>query len=281
MNIWGDIFTSLKEALFPTRCLICGTFYDLGEHHDKDHCEGKFMDATVLMYSPNDIFQKLMNTFLCPACTAGFENIESPICPVCGIMFESREGEDHICGECILAPKRFRIARAVGVYDRTLMVVLHYFKYKGKIQLARPLGQLLFCAFTQNWNEKEIELIVPVPLHTKRLRKRGFNQAFLLIRNWALYAEMADIELDHLNIRRDILSRNRWTEPQTGLSRYRRMSNIKNVFNIKDSSKVIEKSVLLVDDVYTTGATADECAKTLLQSGAKHVDVLTLARAIR
>ncbi|MEE8480068.1 MAG: ComF family protein [Desulfobacterales bacterium] len=281
MNIWGNIFTSLKEALFPTKCLICGTFYDLEEHHDKNHCEGKFMDATVLMYSPNDIFQKLMNTFLCSACTAGFTNIESPICPVCGIVFESREGEDHVCGECILSPKRFRIARAVGVYDRTLMAVLHYFKYKGKIQLARPLGQLLFWAFTQNWNEKEIELIVPVPLHTKRLRKRGFNQAFLLIRNWALYAEMADIELDHLNIRKDILSRNRWTEPQTGLSRNRRMSNIKNAFNIEDSSKVIEKSVLLVDDVYTTGATADECTKTLLQSGAKHVDVLTLARAMR
>ena len=279
--MWGNIFTSLKEALFPTRCLVCGTFYDIGKHHDKDHFESKIMDAMVLMYSPNDIFQKLMNTFICPACKAGFANIESPICPVCGIMFESREGEDHVCGECILSPKRFRITRAVGVYDRTLMAVIHCFKYKGKIQLARPLGQLLFCAFTQNWNEKEIELIIPVPLHAKRLRKRGFNQAFSLIRDWVLYAKMADMEIDNLNIRRDILSRNRWTEPQTGLNRNRRMSNIKNAFNIKDSSKVIEKSILLVDDVYTTGATADECAKTLLQGGAKNVDVLTLARAMR
>ena len=281
MNFLGNIFASLKEALFPTRCLVCGTFYDLGEHYAMDRCEGKFLDATLLMNRPNDSFQKLMHRFLCAACTAGFVNIESPICPVCGIMFKSREGEDHICGECILSPKSFRIARAAGVYDQTLMAVIHYFKYKGKIQLARPLGKLLFCAFTQYWNKKEIELIAPVPLHSKRLRKRGFNQAFFLVRDWAVYAETAGMALDHLTIDRDILSRNRWTEPQTGLNRKHRMSNIRNAFNITDASKVIEKNVLLVDDVYTTGATAEECAKTLLQSGAKHVDVLTLARAMR
>lgn len=246
-----------------------------------DRCEGKFMDATFLMYRPNESFHNLMRKFLCEACAAGFEDIESPICPVCGIMFKSREGEDHICGECILSPKSFRIARAVGVYDQTLMEVLHYFKYKGRIQLARPLGQLMFSAFRQYWYDKDIELIVPVPLHSRRLRKRGFNQAFFLVRDWGVYAEKAGMTRTPLIIDRDILSRNRWTEPQTGLNRKHRMSNIINAFNINDSSKVIEKNVLLVDDVYTTGATAEECAKTLLQSGAKHVDVLTLARAMR
>jgi predicted amidophosphoribosyltransferase len=83
-----------------------------------------------------------------------------------------------------------------------------------------------------------------------------------------------------LYMERDLLVRNRWTEPQTGLGRKQREANIKNAFSVTDASTLNDKNVLLIDDVYTTGATVDECAKVLLRSGAKHVDVLTLARAM-
>jgi len=81
-------------------------------------------------------------------------------------------------------------------------------------------------------------------------------------------------------VARDVLERRRWTEPQTGLGRKKRLTNVKNAFSVNDHSIIAGKRILLVDDVFTTGATANECAKVLLKGGAEHVDVLTLARAM-
>jgi ComF family protein len=172
------------------------------------------------------------------------------------------------------------MARAVGAYDRAFMSVIRCLKYKGKIQLARPLGKLLFSDFIRFWGQDGIDRIVPVPLHSKKLRMRGFNQALLLIREWPLLAEAMHPQRIQIHVERDILVRNRWTEPQTGLGRNQRMANIKDAFSVTDASKVENQTILLVDDVYTTGATANECAKVLNRSGAKQVDVLTLARAL-
>ncbi|MBU4415462.1 MAG: ComF family protein [Proteobacteria bacterium] len=194
-------------------------------------------------------------------------------------MFKSRIGDDHICGECIKSPKKFRMARAVGIYEGTFMKTIQRLKYKGKIQLTRPLGMLLFFVFIKYWNNKKIDIIVPVPLHIKRFRKRGFNQAYLLIRDWFSYADAFNVKL-HSKIERDALVKNKQTEPQTGLDRKQRLANVKNAFSIDSSSKIAGKSILLIDDVYTTGATADECTKVLLNEGAKAVDVLTLARGM-
>jgi ComF family protein len=195
-------------------------------------------------------------------------------------MFTSREGEDHLCGECLESPKKFRTARAFGVYDKALMTLIHCFKYNGKIQLACPLGKLLLSSFNLYWNLNSIDMIIPVPLHVKRFRTRGFNQAFLLVKDWDKIAATWNVKLPVMQIERHALVRNRWTEPQTGLGRKKRMANIKNAFSLKNSPKIIGKRILLVDDVLTTGATANECAKVLLRGGAGQVDVLTLARAV-
>lgn len=276
---------ALIEALFPTKCLVCGSFF-----HPR--CSGNETSSTFIYrgatgsqaivsgHNKNFSFDMLMAPFLCPTCSSGFLPVESPICPKCGIMFKSREGEDHVCGECLKFPKRFRMARAAGVYDRILMSVIHCFKYKGKIQLARPLGILLFGAFISFWDRDSIDLIVPVPLHIKRFRQRGFNQAFLLIRDWPDIAEKFNLELPDIQIDREVLVRTRWTEPQTGLGRKRRIANIRNAIVLSNSARIADKRILLVDDVCTTGATADECAKVLLNGGARQVDVLTLARAM-
>ena len=278
------IVRAIIAAFFPAKCLVCGSFFSLSSAAD---------DPLATVNSPvtdpqdpvsgrnkNFSFDTLLAPFLCQTCLSGFLPVESPICPRCGVMFKSRVGEDHVCGECLNSPKRFGIARAPGVYDRTLMSLIHCFKYKGKIQLARPLGMLLFIAFISFWDKNSVDLIVPVPLHIKRFRQRGFNQAFLLIRDWPGIAKTLNIDLPFLQTDREVLVRSKWTESQTGLDRKKRIANIKNAFSISDSEKIADKKILLVDDVCTTGATADECAKVLLNGGARHVDVLTLARAI-
>ena len=206
--------------------------------------------------------------------------VESPLCSCCGLPFESRYGLDHRCGDCSASPKNFRIARAPLIYEQVFTEIIHCYKYKGKIQLARPLGELLLTAFRLFWDIDSIDVVVPVPLHRKRLRKRGFNQADLLIRNWQTIAGHLPFNLGDLQIERDVLIRTVPTRPQTGLGRRQRAANIKNAFELVNEAKIIDKRILLVDDVYTTGATADECAGVLLSNGAAHVDVLSLARAV-
>lgn len=195
-------------------------------------------------------------------------------------MFKSREGENHVCGDCLTSPKMFRKARAAGIYDLAFKSVIHRFKYSGKTQLARPLGTLLFNAFAESWDKNSIDIILPVPLHIKRLRKRGFNQAYLLVKDWTKTADDLNNKQPCIDIDRDVLVRSRWTRPQTGLDRKKRIANIKNAFYVTNTSKVRGKKILIVDDVYTTGTTVNECAKTLMDGGAVHVDVLTLARTL-
>jgi ComF family protein len=158
--------------------------------------------------------------------------------------------------------------------------VIHCFKYKGKIQLARPLGELLLTAFTRFWDIDSIDIILPVPLHASRLRQRGFNQAGLLLRNWYEISDRRFCNLSHIQIADGILIRTTATAPQSALGRAQRSRNIKNAFGLDGQEKIRGKKILLVDDVYTTGATVNECGRLLLNSGARGVDVLTLARAV-
>ncbi len=224
--------------------------------------------------------EKLLAAHLCPNCIRGLVAVESPLCSCCGLPFKSRHGVDHRCGDCSASPKKFRIARAPLIYEKIFTEVIHCYKYKGKIQLARPLGELLLTAFRLFWDKDSIDVIIPVPLHLKRFRKRGFNQAYLLLQKWQTMAGRVAFDPDDLRIERDVLVRTLPTAPQTGLGRKERAANIKDAFDLVDDQKIIDKRVLLVDDVYTTGATVNECARLLLARGATHVDVLSLARAV-
>jgi ComF family protein len=270
-NCFSKIITLLQDAVFPEKCLICGNF--LKNKKEKELSQN-FYDKTFFD------FQNLMRGFLCPVCMKGFIPVEPPFCTVCGIMFKGREGENHVCSQCLDNPKKFRMARASGIYDREFMGVIHCLKYKEKIQLAKPLGMLLFSTFIKFWDIKSIDTVIPVPLHIKRFRKRGFNQAYLLVKDWKQLGKMFNIALSGIKIEKDALIRTRWTDPQTGLERKKRMTNIKNAFAVNNQAAIKNKRILLVDDVHTTGATANECAKVLLRSKAQYVDVLTLARAV-
>jgi ComF family protein len=152
------------------------------------------------------------------------------------------------------------------------MEAIHRLKYGRHTSLSQPLSALVRKTFFESWDGTTVDLLIPVPLHLKRLRQRGFNQAHLLIRGWAKQDGMA---FDGLT-----LSRSRWTEPQTALSRKERKKNIRGAFVVKHPERIRGKKIVLVDDVYTTGSTVNECARVLIKAGAAFVDVLTLARAI-
>jgi len=124
-----------------------------------------------------------------------------------------------------------------------------------------------------------MDMVVPVPLYRQRLRKRGYNQASMVLRPWKDQAWQQALP-QPLAINTQILARIRPTSPQTGLGRKDRQSNVRQAFRLKNVDIVKQKRILLVDDVYTTGATVNECARHLMQAGAEQVDVLTIARAI-
>jgi len=289
------IATAFKDALLPTRCMVCGSFYrsagggsdtqyqiDGGDGSGGDMDQTEFADSIryPCRMSASPPYQMYLKPFLCPACLGGFRPVRSPICTACGLMFKSRESADHVCGECARHPKKFKVARASGVYTPGFIEIVHQFKYKGKIQLAKPLGALLFTEFLHYWDNDAIDLILPVPLHKKRFRQRGFNQAYLLVNDWDNLSRARSLWPWRAAIEINVLVRSKKTAPQTGLNRADRLRNIKDAFKVHRPDIIKDKRVLLVDDVYTTGATVNECARVLANSGAKRVDVLTLARAI-
>ena len=294
-RLLNQFIRAVTEAFFPARCLVCGTVFRPVQRPGAGITDrvipGKFFafpdgwkTAERKDTDPDPfrepVFAKLMAPFLCECCADDFLPAQSPMCPMCGMMFKSREGRDHLCETCIRSPRRFNMARAAGIYDRSFRTVIHRLKYGGKIQLARPLGRLLFATFLRFWDRGGIDRVVPVPLHTTRFRARGFNQAYLLVRQWPdFFKKTGDVPAG-IRIDPRVLVRHRPTRPQTGLGKKRRVENIKNAFSLADGVDMTDQRVLLVDDVFTTGATAEECAEVLLKGGARQVDVLTLARAV-
>jgi ComF family protein len=252
------------QAALPARCYQCSSLYQ-----QRTSC------------GPQETtFEQLFDAFLCPVCRSDFRPIESPLCLRCGVPFTGGQGPDHLCGSCEKEPPCFHAARSTGAYQGALRSMIHLLKYRAHAQVAQPLGQLLWGTFRQYWSPEEIDVIVPVPLHPRRLRERGFNQASLLIREWPKLASSQGLKWSRAYLAADLLQRCRQTCPQTGLDRLQRISNLARAFGISGHGDVRGLSVLLIDDVLTTGATADQCARVLLSAGANAVHVLTLARAV-
>lgn len=231
---------ALLDFLFPPICHTCRTFIpDAGEIH------------------------------ICGNCREQLPLVKSPLCPVCGIPYPG-VGDDHVCGQCLTHPPHFDFARASLLYDGAVSKMIHSFKYLYKTHLRRPLALLALEGLGEFITSVKPEVIIPVPLHISRLRKRGFNQAVLL----------GEIFSDRLSIpmRVKAVARIRRTEPQIDLSGEARRTNVKGAFAVQDHTCIHGRRVLLLDDVMTTGSTADECAKELKKAGALSVIVITIAR---
>lgn len=207
---------------------------------------------------------------LCAECLQTSSPVHSPLCPVCGVSFLTGGGIDHLCGRCIASPPSYDKASAPFVYEGAIRDLVHMLKYDRKIQCRRPLGLLMAERLSESVMKDAPELIIPVPLHLKRLRQRGFNQAILLgevlSREWGIHLE------------RKAMIRTRWTEPQINLAAAERAANVKGAFEVAEPGKIKGRMIVLVDDVMTTGSTVSECAKVLKKAGAAGVHVVTVAR---
>jgi ComF family protein len=237
-SAWLKYFGStVLEFFLPRMCLFCGV--PVGE------------TAQVAV---------------CPECETQIEWVASPLCTCCGMVFENRDGADRVCGSCQTDPPPFARARAAALYDGPVAQAITRFKFS---------RQLAFLPVMQHWLKRPLclelvaaaDLLAPVPLHPKRIKNRGFNQALLLARAFP-----------DLPVAREAVVRTRHTVPQVGLNPKERQDNVKGAFAVPDPGLVKGKNVLLIDDLFTTGSTVKECAKVLRQAGARRVEVLTVAR---
>lgn len=204
-------------------------------------------------------------THICSACAADLTAPKHP-CPRCGI---SRVAPDTApCGRCLRQPPYFDASTSAFDYSFPLNQVIGQLKYGDKRYWARALAQAALPAFEQACAHISAPVLVPVPMHKSKQRKRGFNQAELLARSLARYADVA--------FSNKLCKRIKASPPQTGLNRKNRRSNVKNGFAV--SSKLPQQPLIIIDDVVTTGSTVDELARTLKQAGALEVYVFSIAR---
>jgi competence protein ComFC len=210
--------------------------------------------------------------FWCEACQEELPWIAPPICPRCGRPFpKSPSSPDHLCGDCLQSAFLFDSARSATQHSGVVRKRIHQLKFGGRLFWAPPLAELLVDLFRRE-ESAPVDIIFPVPLHVRRLRQRGFNQAGLLAKAFGRRLG--------LPVLYDVLVRKCWTEPQTRLNREERLKNVRDAFQVLDIGKVKDLSVLIIDDVYTTGTTLNECAKTLKSVGASAVHALTVCRAL-
>jgi len=169
-------------------------------------------------------------------------------------------------------PPPFGSARALVVYDQEIFPILRRMKYGPDASLARFMGALLAMHLTGELAGRDLDGVVPIPLHVSRLRHRGFNQSAVMGR---AVARSLGVPLEL-----GLLDRPRHTPPQVGLSRSQRRGNVRGAFRVRERGLARGRNLLLVDDVYTTGATLREASRELLRGGANQVHVLTFARVL-
>jgi ComF family protein len=205
---------------------------------------------------------------VCAECWARIVPITPPCCRTCGDPLPSwrmLSVEQAMCPRCRRRPPLVALARAVGPYEGSLKGIVHALKYDGRRTLARPLALRMKASGIDVL--QRADAVVPVPLHGSRERSRGFNQA----RELARYLELPVI---------DALERVRHTPPQADLPAARRHANVRGAFACRRPEAVQGLTLVLVDDVSTTGATVNACAAPLLAAGAREVRALIAARAV-
>ena len=246
---------SIFTVLFPSNCRICG--------------------LPLLNISRLPV---------CPQCLASAEPITGKLCSICGERVLSSYAicdDDGLlrCPVCRRLDRPFERAVAYGSYDGALRELVHLLKYSGVRPAANVLGRMLAEAIAglDPLFQDPTVLVVPVPLFKGKKRQRGFNQAEMIAR-----AALKIYPVKHrLELVTDALVRSRETHSQIGLTSHQRRQNLRGAFKVARAQEVTGREVLLVDDVYTTGTTATECARVLRRAGASKVWVATVARTLK
>ncbi|HST90337.1 MAG TPA: ComF family protein [Ktedonobacterales bacterium] len=239
MSMPRDLAHLLLDALFPPRCVACGA----------------------------------SGALLCASCLAGVSAPTPPLCPLCGRSVAPSGNGDTICALCAAGHRPMALAglRVAVDHDGAIRTAMLAFKYRGRKRLAEPLGDLLV-AELRRW-ELAPDLIVTIPLHVRRRRERGYNQADLLARRAA-----TRLGVPYL---RDTLIWRRETPPQVGLSAAERRANVRDAFALAQprlTAVLAGKRIVLIDDVTTTGSTLDAAAAALVTAGPVAVYGLAVAR---
>jgi ComF family protein len=209
--------------------------------------------------------------------------IAGTLCSICGERLlspyaASPERGESQCGLCKRVKPPFVKAAAYGSYEGGLRELIQQLKYQHVRPAAKILGDMLAEAINKLEVSDELSfLVVPVPLHRRKLRERGFNHCELI----AEAALKQGPARGRLSMDKRVLKRCRETRSQTGLTRHQRRENVRGAFKVLKPALVIERQILLIDDVFTTGTTVSECARTLLRSGASEVFVATVARTLK
>lgn len=208
---------------------------------------------------------------LCSECFSKIHFICHPYCEICGKPFEFDIPEETRCGMCCKKNPIFTKARSAFIYDSFSAKLILAFKHSDHLELTPLLTNLLYRSGMDLF--AQTDLIIGVPLHRFRYIKRKYNQADVLAK--------ALSEKVHIPYRSDILIRKRATKSQGHMKVNERKRNVLGAFDVKNRSLIHGKNILIIDDVFTTGATINECSKTLLKYGAAKVFVLTLARVVK
>lgn len=238
----------LLDLLFPPLCHAC---------------KGAIPPAGANESSPRPL--------ICADCLGKISFISSPLCTVCGAPFATVCG-DHACGACLTHPP-FHTCRSAAVLGGPLQELIHRFKYGDKPHLGEPLGLLACQTLAEFMREAAPDCVVPVPLHKKRLRQRGYNQSQLI----------GEVLGRRLKVPQVVgnLRRLRWTESQTGLDAGDRATNVRGAFAVREPAALAGRRVLLVDDVLTTGSTMRACVDALREADVAVVAAVTVARGIQ
>jgi ComF family protein len=208
--------------------------------------------------------------YVCQRCREQVGFIEPPLCQHCGRPYEGEITVDFVCSDCRGADYSFVSARSAAVARGPVLEAVHGYKYDGKLWFESFLAELLVSRAIPELRADEWDVVVPVPLHATKQRERGFNQSEQLGR-WLAKAM-------GLPLRTNIVRRVVATRTQTRLNRDERQANVRDAFAV--ICRVQGARVILLDDVFTTGATTNACARALRQAGASTVCVWTVARGI-
>ncbi len=213
--------------------------------------------------------------YICDECWAKVEWIEPPWCQRCGIPVHAQDdltaNSPVICSECLANPPSFGKLRAAAFYEPTLREAIHLLKYESKRVLAKHLIQLMQHHLPSDSSGEDYDLLLPIPLHKKRYRKRRFNQSDLIAagvsNRW------------NVPVRKDVLVRVKNTVALSRLtSQAERVETINGAFDVRFPESVQDKRILLIDDIFTTGTTIDEAIRVLQPANPATIDVLVLCR---
>jgi ComF family protein len=209
---------------------------------------------------------------VCAACWSQLSFIAPPFCRRLGIPFVYDPGQDILSMQAIASPPAYHRARAAVRYDEVARTLVHHLKYQDRTDLAPTMGRWMARAGHELLAEADV--IVPVPLHWRRAFSRRFNQSGALAQ--------AISRASHVPVLPDALRRIRPTEHQIGLSRAQRASNVQGAFRVPPDRRhqIQGRRIVLIDDVLTSGATSDACARALLRAKATQVDLLVFARVV-